>query len=326
MHTVSANSLQAGLAFHAACPIPGSLVSRRGNLAPLSTTSPTAERCAATTVACDASSFSWSGRNFGIGSASSFSRYFSRLAYRVKREAGPLGGKFRTSPEVLAAERVDRISEIGAARPVVIGTVTQCIAHHFRAQDHYRPLQLLLDHRYDLSQLPQPAFETCLVDPKIAASELGPRIHRQCAAAFGLLDIADHDRVRNPNSALRCTYRSVSPASLVWTRAILGSDAITLAIAARNPFASTANNGGTKSLLASHKCGGHTSASLGVVRRSRVSNATGPRSGGPKKLQTHSGPTIKITLAAMTATTAATAKIVSITFTSSTPSSSVSRR
>ena len=76
------------------------------------------------------------------------------------------------------------------------GTVTQCIAHHFRAQDHYRPLQLLLDHRYDLSQFPQPAFETCLVDPKVAASELGPRVHRQCAAAFGLLDIADHDRVR----------------------------------------------------------------------------------------------------------------------------------
>ena len=66
----------------------------------------------------------------------------------------------------------------------------------FRAQDHYRPLQLLLDHRYDLSQFPQPAFETCLVDPKVAASELGPRVHRQCAAAFGLLDIADHDRVR----------------------------------------------------------------------------------------------------------------------------------
>jgi hypothetical protein len=55
----------------------------------------------------------------------------------------------------------------------------------------------------------------------------------------------------NPNSALRCTYRSASAAPLVWTKAILGSDAITLAIAARNPFASTANNGGIKSLLAS---------------------------------------------------------------------------
>lgn len=36
----------------------------------------------------------------------------------------------------------------------------------------------LLDHRYDLSQFPQPTFETCLVDSKVAASELGPRIHR----------------------------------------------------------------------------------------------------------------------------------------------------
>jgi hypothetical protein len=151
--------------------------------------------------------------------------------------------------------------------------------------DHCRSLQLLLDHRYDLSQFPQPAFETRLVDPKVAASELGPRVHRQRTAAFGLLDIAEHDVSENPNSALRCTYCSVSAVSLVWTRAILGSEAITLAIAARNPAASTANNGGTKSLLALHKCGGHASASLGVVRRSRVSNATGPRSGGPKKLQ-----------------------------------------
>jgi hypothetical protein len=35
------------------------------------------------------------------------SRYFSRLAYRVKGEAEPLGGKVRTSPELLAAERID---------------------------------------------------------------------------------------------------------------------------------------------------------------------------------------------------------------------------
>ena len=62
--------------------------------------------------------------------------------------------------------------------------------------DHCRSLQLLLDHRYDLSQFPQLAFETCLVDPKVAASELGPRVHRQRTAAFGLLDIAEHDRVR----------------------------------------------------------------------------------------------------------------------------------
>ena len=54
----------------------------------------------------------------------------------------------------------------------------------------------LLDHRYDLSQFRQPTFEACLVDSKVAASELGPRVHRQCAAALGLPDIANHDRVR----------------------------------------------------------------------------------------------------------------------------------
>ena len=36
----------------------------------------------------------------------------------------------------------------------------------------------LLDHRYDLSQFRQPTFEACLVDSKVAASELGPRVHR----------------------------------------------------------------------------------------------------------------------------------------------------
>ena len=54
---------------------------------------------------------------------------------------------------------------------------------------------------------------------------------------------------------------------------------------------------------------GHASASLGVVRRSRVSNATGPRSGGPKRLQIRSGPTIKNTLTTAAATTATIAKM-----------------
>jgi hypothetical protein len=88
-------------------------------------------------------------------------------------------------------EHSGRAGRLSCRRPRRVATIPLCAMSKRLAGR-----STLLDHRYDLSQFRQPTFEACLVDSKVAASELGPRVHRQCAAALGLPDIANHDRVR----------------------------------------------------------------------------------------------------------------------------------
>src|SRR6185295_11493244 len=87
-----------------------------------------------------------------------------------------------------------------------------------------------------------------------------------------------------------------------------GSEDITLAKAVRRSAALTANTGGVTSLAVLQTSRGQASASFGVVRRTRVSNSTGPRSAAPKVDQMRSGPTRKKAAAKKPRSSGATTK------------------
>src|SRR6266481_4568644 len=72
-----------------------------------------------------------------------------------------------------------------------------------------------------------------------------------------------------------------------------GSEEIIFPKASRRSCAFTMYSGGVMSLFALQTSGGHASASFGLVRRSTVSNAIGPRSADPNSAHTCSGPTIR---------------------------------